>query len=367
MYVYLPNLQKNVIITNCGVDAGSVVLNITNVDGSSINLSGYSWTTANPMIFHSNADYYRLTLTPVDGSSNHNVIGTPIVEIVRPGTNSNNIILEATVPVFVGAYYSVTIEAVNGNDISSGKVGLNYGFESFTYSFSKFTVSVSNTNPMLMKFPNDPTTPTITMNGVAPGLISISVTSGWTNADSYLILWHDTNDTSQKTAILPKGLSSPPIMYLSATPGTLCTATVMPLVCGQIITSSAQTVTANCPSFPASSFHLAPYYWLGAVSQSGTSAPQIVTAYGTNMTGIILNRSNTGVYTFGCNEFLSNRVVHKLIFFTHNSGGNPSSSWGSYDTWDLASGSGVGYIYTFNSSGVLSDGLLNGTLMVLGG
>jgi len=367
MYLYLPDFPKNVIVTNCGMDAGSVVFNVTNVDGSSIDLSGKVYTAANPMILHSNADYYRLILTPVD--SNNKIVGSPIIKIVRSGTNSNNIVLETTIPVFVGVSYSITIEAVNGNDISSGKVLLNYGFESFTYSFSKFGVNVYNTDPMPMSFPNDPTAPTVTMNGIAPGLVSISVTSGWTNADSYFILWHDTKDPSQKTAILPKGPISPPTIYLPANPGSLCTATVMPLICGQMIagTSGAQTVTVNCPSFPASSFHLAPYYWLGVVSQSGTSAPQIVATFGTNMTGVVLNRSGTGSYLFGCNEFLSNRVVHKLIFFTHNSGGNPSSSWGSYDTWDLASGSGVGYIYTFNSSGVLSDGLLNGTLMVLGG
>ena len=70
-YFYIPGTQTNYKITaNTATSAGNVILTVTNIDDTSVNLTGINTTSSGYGIIHSNADEYDITATALDGSGN---------------------------------------------------------------------------------------------------------------------------------------------------------------------------------------------------------------------------------------------------------------------------------------------------------
>ena len=148
-YLYIPSTLTNYKITaNTATAAGNVVLTLTKIDDTSINLTGTNTTSPNYGLIHSNADEYDIKAVPNDGSGNYieaNAITSVVVTDSYVAPHNTNLLLTA------GVTYKIKILAKKGNNILTWQ-------EMLAGSYSKYSVTQSYGDPFVCTHPMLPNT-----------------------------------------------------------------------------------------------------------------------------------------------------------------------------------------------------------------
>lgn len=176
-FLYIPQVSKNLKITG---NTGNV-LDVEEIGGNSVDLSGVNVLGSNPAWIHNNADKYQVIAIPYQSDAQQ--IGDRVEsEIILQQSPT---IQQALLRLITGAKYLIKVRAIKG------KLATNYS-EMPAGSYTKYSVTQNYSKPYIAKHPQ------ISDTGSGVGAIAtrngFRVTiSGWEEAEQYEVCYTTDN------------------------------------------------------------------------------------------------------------------------------------------------------------------------------